>query len=522
MAKVNLDALIQREDFAITEPSENASQNVGTRKDTLSINDLRKDEFFFSVVRKPDFQRETNEWEPAKTCGFIVSFLDGDLIPAVILWRSASSNIFVIDGSHRLSALAAWINDDYGDGPISTQFYDGIISEEQRRIAHRTRNLVNKTVGSFADHTLAASRPDKVRPEILGRARRLAAQAIQLQWVEGDSSKAESSFFKINQQASPIDGTELRVLKSRRMPSAIAARSIMRSGRGHKYWSAFIEENQAKIEDLANEINMILFHPESFGSPVKTLDLPTGGKAYSAHSLALVLDFVNIVNGVAPAGTEKESPDEDGSATIDYLTNCRRIARMLNSNHPSSLGLHPAVYFYAPNGHYKIASFFAVTALMSHLDKHSYFPKFIEVRRDFEALLIKYDFLTSQIVRHYRSAFASYLHIRDFYIRGIAKLAEGRSVEETVSEVMKDPAFSYLASSAEACEQPSGPFSPETKSEAYIRQALPNTLCCEICGGYIHRNSISIDHIDRKGEGGSRSVENAQLAHPYCNITFKH
>jgi hypothetical protein len=33
------------------------------------------------------------------------------LIPAIILWRSTGGYLFVIDGSHRLSALSAWVND---------------------------------------------------------------------------------------------------------------------------------------------------------------------------------------------------------------------------------------------------------------------------------------------------------------------------------------------------------------------------------------------------------------------------
>jgi len=51
MAKVNLDALIPREDFDVKEPT----QAVVTRNN-ISINDLKKEEFFFSVLRKPDFQ----------------------------------------------------------------------------------------------------------------------------------------------------------------------------------------------------------------------------------------------------------------------------------------------------------------------------------------------------------------------------------------------------------------------------------------------------------------------------------
>lgn len=35
-------------------------------KTTLSIEDLKYDSFFFAALRKPIFQRETNEWDPKK------------------------------------------------------------------------------------------------------------------------------------------------------------------------------------------------------------------------------------------------------------------------------------------------------------------------------------------------------------------------------------------------------------------------------------------------------------------------
>ncbi len=101
MTKVDIDALIPREDFEI---KDHVGGSTGARPSTLSITDLKKGAFFFSAARKPDFQRETNEWEAEKICGLIESFVNGDLIPAVILWRSPGGYTFVIDGSHRLSA----------------------------------------------------------------------------------------------------------------------------------------------------------------------------------------------------------------------------------------------------------------------------------------------------------------------------------------------------------------------------------------------------------------------------------
>ena len=104
---VNLDALIPREDFEI------ADETVAdtARPTTIRITDLAPHAFFYSGLRKPDFQRETANWSPAKIQDFIQTFLDGDLIPAIIFWGAGGNN-FVIDGAHRLSALAAWVHDD--------------------------------------------------------------------------------------------------------------------------------------------------------------------------------------------------------------------------------------------------------------------------------------------------------------------------------------------------------------------------------------------------------------------------
>src|SRR6476469_3123734 len=156
----------------------------------ISIRDLEQNSFFYPSLRKPDFQRETNEWDAQKICEFIESFLDGDLIPAVILWRSSGSDYFVIDGSHRLSSLIAWINDDYGDGKISKDFYDDIV-EEQKSAAQTVRKLINDRIGSYKSYQSSTQHRGEVDSKTLERARNLGVLGIQLQWVEGDVRKAE-------------------------------------------------------------------------------------------------------------------------------------------------------------------------------------------------------------------------------------------------------------------------------------------------------------------------------------------
>src|ERR1700730_15772697 len=94
--KVHLDSLISREDF---EANRDGDAPV---KQTIDIKDLEPDAFFYRALRKPDFQRETTEWDPARVAGLIQTFIEGDLVPAVILWKNKEL-LFVIDGSHRLS-----------------------------------------------------------------------------------------------------------------------------------------------------------------------------------------------------------------------------------------------------------------------------------------------------------------------------------------------------------------------------------------------------------------------------------
>lgn len=118
----NLDALISRSDFAARDGSEITAQTLDSFE-KIALRDLvGSSNFLYKLLRKPDFQRETTQWSPQQIATLVESFLNGELIPAVILWKS-STNVFVIDGGHRLSALLAWAHDDYGDGPISFNFF---------------------------------------------------------------------------------------------------------------------------------------------------------------------------------------------------------------------------------------------------------------------------------------------------------------------------------------------------------------------------------------------------------------
>lgn len=451
----------------------------------------------------------------------IKSFVGGELIPAVILWRSQSGYLFVIDGSHRLSAIAAWVNNDYGDGKSSQSFYEGALPSEQREIAANTRSLIDKEIGSYIDHRGALENKAGYPKHVVEQARNLGSLAIQLQWVEGDISKAEGSFFKINQQAAPIDKTELKLLRDRRKPTSVAARAIIRSGYGHKYWSKFSATRQKQIRNLATEIYAALFTP-ILVNPIKTLDLPIAGKIHSAQTLPLIVDMISIVIASDGGKTILDGDDKTGEETINVLKRMRDLVFVINGNHPGSLGLHPAVYFYSQDGRFKSSAFLGMIKFVAELVKRKKLDEFTNGRKRFESFVLEYEFLAQQINRKLRTADRSYPYIAKFFQLALNGIQEGLSDSKIVASIKKDEDFNYFATSRPSIQvSKQGQFDSNTKSEVYIRAALHTVPKCAICGGIVHVNSISIDHKKRRRDGGAATADNGQLAHHYCNTGFK-
>ena len=64
------------------------------------------------------------------------------------------------------------VNDDYGDGDLSKQFYD-TIENEQLQIADKTRALIKKRVGHFSQFPFAIQHPDKVNIQMAKRSKKI-------------------------------------------------------------------------------------------------------------------------------------------------------------------------------------------------------------------------------------------------------------------------------------------------------------------------------------------------------------
>jgi len=521
---VNLDALIPRDDFRVKSGSADYS-----RRDKIAITDIEPKAFMYLALRKPDFQRETANWSPQKIQDFVKTFLDGDLIPAIILW-AAGESVFVIDGAHRLSALIAWVQDDYGDGDTSRIFSKNDIPLEQIKAAKKTREIIDGSIGSYSEHVFAVEHPDRAKPEVLQRARRLASLSLDLQWIRNtDSLKAENSFFKINQAATAIDPTELRIIRARKAANAIAARVITRNSTGHEYWSEFGDETKAEIEEMGRELYRLLFHPP-IETPIKTLDLPVAGRGYSSPTLPLIFEMVNLANNQPVLDVTKGNkklldlpppPDGDGSETIKFLRSTRKIINRITGLHASSLGLHPAVYFYSATGRHQPTAFLAVVELIREFEKQDAFAQFTDVRERFERFILENKSFSNQVTVKIGSGAKGFQRLKNLYVRVYEAMVNGHDNATILDVLRRDKEFSFLTPDERLVETSSGQFSRETKSATFLRDAIVGAPRCRICKALLHFNSIQIDHVVRKEDGGLGVLENAQLAHPFCNSTIK-
>ena len=515
---VNLDALIARADLE-------APGESGEDITSLSVIGLERKGFLYPSLRKPDFQRETANWSPEQVADLIGTFARRDLIPAVILWRSGQS-VFVIDGAHRLSALIAWVQDDYGDGDVSRCFFQNVITEEQQKAADKTRSLVAKAVGSYKEHKQAIDYPDTARADIAERAQRIGWQEISAQWIRNAShDTAEKSFFRINQGGTKIDNTEARILKARHSATAMASRAIIRGGTGHDYWGRFDSETQKTVEELGKETHHLLFEPALI-LPLKTLDLPLAGHGYGPKVLPFAFDLVTRVNCVpVPDSTNRRvatddlQEDTDGLQTITFLKKVRKIVRRICSTDPSSLGLHPALYFYNESGAFQPTAMLSVIDLIKDWDTLD-FREFTKKREQLEKVLLAHRTVLS--VHTLGSGVRSQKRMTSFYQRVLDELGSGRSADEAWARIVADPDFSHLDEQAKPQKVGKGAkgFSRQTKAAAFLKDSLPTALRCPTCAGLQHSNGMQVGHEKHRRDGGSDTLDNAQMQHPFCNSTI--
>lgn len=508
---VNFDAMIARSDFASDETK--AATQTSDNFEKIALKDLVGEGAWLpKLLRKPDFQRETTQWRPQQVGMLVESFLNGELIPAVILWKS-DTHVFVIDGGHRLSALLAWAQDDFGDGPKSLSFFKGEIPFGQKALARKTRSEILQRAGTFQYFQAKLNSREDEEPD--PRIMNFATRGLQVQWIVGDADKAESSFFKINTQGSVLDPVEARILRNRRKAPAIAARSVVRAATGHKYWSKFTPDVQEKISVKAKEVHKALFAPE-IASPIKSIDLPLGGTSSVTDALDLLITLTQLANNKSQV-IEEYSDDTSGEETLEVLKELDQVVSRMIGNRPKSLGLHPFVYFYTSKGrHYPplMLAMFSVISSKIKMNEKSWFKTFTDRRQTFERLLLEHKGIITLLM----SALGSKVRV-DGGVKVIEFIISASEKDD--AEILPNDFASILGLESRLYtiqSKPGADFSDDAKSSAFLREAFKQALICPLCGGYLDpTKSASYDHVQRKQDGGMGSDGNCQITHPYCN-----
>lgn len=514
---VNLDAMILREDFAASSGEAQSFEKT----DKITLRELGPDGFIGKLLRKPDFQRETNHWNPDQVVALLKCFVNGDLIPSVILWKS-DRHFFVIDGGHRLSVLKAWVMDDYGDGPTSQPFFGYEISHEQKRIAKNVRERVQIQVGTWQHLQAKVGTPGLSAAEEKF-VNTIAVRGLPIQWVEGDAEKAETSFFNINTLGTPLDEIEELLLKGRKKAISIAARAIIRAGKGHKYWSSFSPDISSKIEALASKTHSTLFDPE-LQRPIKTLDLPLGGPKGVRTAIQALIDLCLIAvrdQSGKPTSLEETPIDVDGQGTLTALTKLFKLAQRVSGNENGSLGLHPAVYFYGPSGRHSNPMFMGTVSLIGRAitnNDKTFFPKFTRVREQLENILIQDKEMIATILQKHPSK--RRVDKYEQFLSGLIKSLDEGIVPDDAMLVRLLGMEGKVVIGKDV--QRSTAFSEDTKSLVFLTTALRTAIKCPFCKGYLDaEKSMSYDHVNPVRAGGVGDASNCALMHPYCNQSAK-
>jgi len=528
--KVNLDALIKREDFET-----GGVDGTGGKEPIFKVEELSRDRMYFTVLRKPDFQRTTNNWTPEMIVDLVKSWLDGDLVPALILWHSKQSGkVFIVDGAHRLSALIGWVNDDYGNGSISSGFFDEI-TLAQKKFHKTTQELMAQRVGSYQElHRMAMNPLPTDDPEKVRRGRAIATLQPAIQKVEGDAQTAENSFLKINANPATIDPTDLDLIRARRKPNAIATRALMRAGTDYFAKLAKVKE----IDALAKEVHGIVFGP-ILDLSTQSPDVPRAGQPYSSEAFKMVLDMVNMFNGITPAMWEEQKAakkkvaivplkdDADGSVTLQYLKKVKHIGTLVSDNgerNSGSLGLDQTVYSYGATGKFHPGAFLAALRLAQELETTKKLKEFTKVRKEFEEFLVHHKFFINQIGHSKGSRTRPVESVLQMHRIIIACLQSGITEDKKIVRKLKRD--SKLEELQDVTNIPKDKttrkkFSKPVQEAAVIRSVLNSRERCKICGSRLPPSCRSKDHRLRQADKGVGTLENLQFTHPYCNTGYK-
>jgi hypothetical protein len=230
----------------------------------------------------------------------------------------------------------------------------------------------------------------------------------------------------------------------------------------------------------------------------------------------MLFDLVNIANDVQVADSTRKQKgkdealtvDPDGNVTISYLTITRDLLRRICSKHASSLGIHPAIYFYSPNGVFQASALLSFVSLIKSWETND-FKEFSEVRASVESFLLENNIIREAIGR-LGSGIRSRPRIVSLYKSMIKEFRGGNNPKDFYASLSNNAEFSFLLA----------PHSTPTTVYLESTGGKFTRGTCPTCGGIMHVNGMQVWHIRPRREGGTGELVNSQMQHPFCNSTI--
>ncbi|GAB1529609.1 MULTISPECIES: DUF262 domain-containing protein [Brevibacillus] len=557
VGSVNLDHLIPSEslltigEYQKMPKSEEAQLH---KKDYLEFRDFLIDESGLGIwdrLRKPEFQRPTNSWNDEKYVNLLKTLRGNQVIPGVIFWlNTLTGHIFVLDGAHRLSAIRAWVTDDWGDSVQAREY--GYLEEDEINASKRMREKIKSSVGSFNDCKLAAGiyrdfvnkrknaviEMDKER-ESLGKFmyNLNTSLRIPIQWVTGDYEDAEQSFININTGGIPLSDEEVLYLNNRRSPVSRAMTGIISNGSKTSLWL----DHEAKCIELSKKLYDILLLPSN-NTPekMKVTDYPLCllKKQNSFDRFVFIQHLFTIANhgqtdGRYVLNTLSKHNDEArdyvvANATLQQLEKMSSMISHITGKQPQSLGIFPVFYFYTSRGQFQ-KTFFMLFLMWiikgTEEEVKERKLKFTLVRDQFEDVwMIFKDYFLKALGRKTGPSRLTikFTDILDNLLDEVAK-GKQKGVEsfDIAKKYLKGFDYHYYKKFLEVYEGNNGkafkPFSEGIKLQQEMYAFFEGTYRCEICGGTVELGSHQMDHREQRSEGGTNDLFNGRPVHPWCN-----
>lgn len=428
--KCNLEHLIPRSDVESDENYGTVSQS--DRRSSFNLIELEKEQFFYQQLRKPIFQRDTNQWTVERLEKLIVTFLDDGLIPAIILWEDRDGSIYVIDGAHRISSLIAWVNSDYGkENELNDSNHNAI------------EEYINNKIGSYED--IKRSKGEEYRAE----KQIIAKRSIAVQWVTGDYRKVKESFIRINEQGVVITGDEKELIENDQLPTSKLSRAILAHGLGQSSSS-----QNGQTQEMFNR----------FFKPFLSHELnnyPFAGSINEDFVISKIYNAIKII---------------DNGQKLELSTLTEKVSSILRFIQ-DYLNVSQKVYFYGATKKHKTNSFYGFIRFALLLNENEELRQvYITNRKSFEDYLVKNEAHIQVIARKKRQAKRAYEEISKYY-QTLLLACQSNNFDELESE------FSYLDF---------GKRRFLTKKEKDIRSEYEKFILdiprCTKCGGFIDGN----------------------------------